>query len=133
MSDMKKWIALFESENVSETFAPMGMEPEQSSSASYTQTTVDGGSSVSLTASGTDMDDIHRILKLAGMTHVVADAEEGDEVEMPVTEPEVDDVPCDGEYDDYDEVSLDDDPTYTTDVDTIKATLQDRLAQYMDR
>jgi len=87
--------------------------------AAYSQTTQDGDASVTVTATGEDMAEIHRVLALAGVpvNCSVTDQE---------MEPQLQDQMCD--MDDYADC-----PEYTLDKDDILGKLQGRLVNHFGR
>ena len=127
MEEMKKLISLMENENYG-----MPSEQEEQETVTYSKTKRTGTASVTVSANAKSMEELHSILKLAGITLPADHASK----HPPDEEPEVCDqcgsADCDcpeGECDCADEPE---DMAYSTNksalIDAIRAKLQARMA-----
>ena len=126
---MQKWLDLMEfdtdEEHVEEGL-PMAVEPKQEEreTVNYSKTKSKGSASVTISASADSMQELHDVLKLAGITLPALNKEPEEQ-----PEPEPEEMPCDPpEEMDPDAHSA---MPMSTDKSVITGVLRDRLRDYL--
>ena len=124
-------------EAMSDAYGVIDAEPEVEGSVEFKQHKNTDKGSVSIEASGDDMQELARVLKLAGLTlpkdmnpeepeaHDEPEAEEPVHIEVPSDDEPCGDEPCDEPCDDC----SDDDVSYSTDKEVLTNYLKDKLAK----
>jgi len=107
-------------------------QQDDTESVSYSKTKKQGDAQVTISANADSMQELHDILKLAGITLPKTDNEEPEQ-EQPEMEPEIemdDECGCDDEPENAPSVLVKsklDNPSYSTDKETLINVLKDRL------
>jgi len=114
--------------NLMESYPMMGMpqEDQDSENVTYSKTKRQGDASVTISANAKSMDELHDVLRLAGITLPKSD----DHAEEPMDKEVDDDCGCDDvEEPKTDGPSILKMPAYSTDKSVIINALKDKLAQ----
>ena len=106
--------------------APYG-ESEDSTNVSFTQTKRMGDASVTVSANAKSMDELHRVLKLAGIDPHAADKHAEPEVDVVAVEPELD-SPCGGSAPD---TQQDMGMAYSTDKGVLANMIRQKMQTYL--